>query len=125
VKNLKKIFWVLILITLILVLSAANMVHAVEVTATIQVKAGTVAYDSGKGEIFVVNSASSSISVLSDSSSTSVSPTPTVPEFSNVDLILVVLAVVVVILCAVALAVRKSTRTHSDSKQKKVEQKPL
>ena len=63
------------------VLSAANMVHALEVTATIPVKAGTyaIAYDSGKGEIWVpifvpfVNemgmhvSTSNSVSAISDS----------------------------------------------------------
>jgi hypothetical protein len=40
---------------LILVSSAANAVHDVAITATIPVKVETVAYDSGKGEIFVTN----------------------------------------------------------------------
>ncbi len=120
-KNLKKIFsLVSILFTLILVLSAANMVHAIEVTATIPVGTNPegVAYDSGKGEIFVANSDSNSISVLSDSSNTSTSQSSTLPELSGAVLILVIVAVVVVILCAVALAVKKSARTHPDSKQK-------
>ena len=69
--NLNKAVLVSILLTVVLVLLAANMVHAVGVTATIQV--GTsfptgVVYDSGKGEIFVFSDVSSTISVISDSS---------------------------------------------------------
>ena len=67
-KNLKKIFRVIILITLILVLSAANMVHA-QVTATISVGFGpeSVAYDSGKREIFVtLFGLNNTVSVISD-----------------------------------------------------------
>jgi YVTN family beta-propeller protein len=52
-KNQKKNVSATILFTLILVLSVVNMVHAVEVTATISLKTGAIAYDSGKGEIFV------------------------------------------------------------------------
>jgi hypothetical protein len=83
-KNFKKASLVSILVALILVLSAANMVHAVEVTATIPVNTdGILAYDSGKGEIFTpdVNSnhsVSSSVSVISDVTNTVVA-TVTVP----------------------------------------------
>ncbi len=50
--------------------SVANSVHAIGVTATIKVGGAPwgVAYDSAKSEIFVVNSASGTVSVLSDSS---------------------------------------------------------
>ncbi|MGD0645941.1 MAG: YncE family protein [Candidatus Bathyarchaeia archaeon] len=49
--------------------SIANSVHAIAVTSTITVGGAPwgVAYDSGKSEIFVVNSAAGSVSVLSDS----------------------------------------------------------
>ena len=78
-KNIKKIFSASILIILILVLSAANIVHAFEITATILVNTGgTMAYDSGKAEIWMpifvpfVNemgmhvSMSNSVSAISD-----------------------------------------------------------
>jgi|SRR5208283_1930660 len=71
-KNLKKIVSVSILFTIILVLSVASMVHAVGVTATIQVSTGGwIAYDSGMGEIFgsdyaTNSSLPNSISVISD-----------------------------------------------------------
>jgi YVTN family beta-propeller protein len=50
--------------------SLANSVHAIGVTHTITVGGAPwgVAYDSGKGEIFVVNSAADTVLVLSDSS---------------------------------------------------------
>ena len=52
-KNLKKISAILILLTIVLALSAANAAHALGVTATVTVGnlPGAVAYDSGKGEI--------------------------------------------------------------------------
>ena len=64
----KKCVLALGLIMLILALSVANIVHALEVTATIPVGNGPegIAYDSGKGEIFVANAGSNSISVISD-----------------------------------------------------------
>ena len=54
--------------------SVANSVHAIGVTATITVGGAPwgVAYDSAKSEIFVVNSASGTVSVLSDSTYASV-----------------------------------------------------
>ncbi len=54
--------------------SAANSVHALGVTSTITVGGAPwgVAYDSAKSEIFVVNSASGTVSVLSDSTYASV-----------------------------------------------------
>jgi YVTN family beta-propeller protein len=53
----------------IFALSAASVVHAVGVTSTITVGPNPwgVAYDSGKGETFVVNSGNNSVSVISDS----------------------------------------------------------
>ena len=55
--NLKKISAILILLTIVLALSAANAAHALGVTATVTVGnlPGAVAYDSAKGEIFVAN----------------------------------------------------------------------
>ena len=49
--------------------SVANSVHAIGVTSTITVGGAPwgVAYDSAKSEIFVVNSAAGTVSVLSDS----------------------------------------------------------
>jgi YVTN family beta-propeller protein len=62
----------------IFALSAANVVHAVEVTAKIPV--GTlpwgIAYDSGRGEILVANHDSNTVSVISDSNNTVVTTVP-------------------------------------------------
>ena len=78
VKNLNKTSLVSIIFILILVLSAANIVHAVEVTATIPVNfAGPIVYDSGKGEIFVANWGSNTVSVISDNNNTVVATVPT------------------------------------------------
>jgi len=57
------------LFVVILVLSAASTVHVVHAASTITVGSAPwgVAYDSGKAEIFVVNSGSGTVSVLSDS----------------------------------------------------------
>ena len=72
-KNLTKIFSVSILLTLILVLSAASPIHAAEVIKTIAIGGSPlnapldVAYDSGKGEIFVTDPESNTVSVISDS----------------------------------------------------------
>ncbi len=54
----------------VLALSAAGAVHAVGVISTIKVGGAPygVAYDSGKAEIFVVNSSAGTVVVLSDSS---------------------------------------------------------
>jgi hypothetical protein len=61
-----------LIFTVIFALLAVNVVYAAGVVGTITV--GTeptgVAYDSGKGEIFVTNEASSSVSVISDSTNT-------------------------------------------------------
>ena len=81
-KRQKKIF-VLILFTIVLVLSGANAVHAVGVVGTITgIGAGMVAYDFGKGEIFVSNNANNTVSVISDSTNTVISTIPvgTIPE---------------------------------------------
>jgi DNA-binding beta-propeller fold protein YncE len=120
-RNLKKISSILILFTIVLALSASNTVHAVGVIGTITVGdfPNDVAYDSGKGEIFVADQGSSVVSVISDASGTTSSPSLSVPEFSNVAVILVVVVMVAVTFCAVALALKKLTRTNSDSKQTK------
>ena len=60
---------------MIVALSAVNAVHAVEVTATISVGTTSgghygIAYDSGRGEIFVTNLDFNSVSVISDSTNT-------------------------------------------------------
>jgi len=72
--------WMLLglLFIVIVVLSAANAVHAVEVIATVPVGTGPwgVAYDSGKGEIFVANHYDNTVSVISDSSNTVVATIP-------------------------------------------------
>jgi len=59
-------------------LSIANAVYAVEVTATIKVGGAPwgVAYDSGKSEVFVVNSASNNVLVISDSTNAVVATVP-------------------------------------------------
>ena len=56
----------------VLVFSAAGAVHAVGVTSTIKVGGAPygVAYDSGRAEVFVVNSSAGTVVVLSDSSYT-------------------------------------------------------
>ena len=80
--NLKKTSAILILITIVLALTAANAVHALGVTATVTVGnlPGAVAYDSAKGEIFVANegvvAGTSTISVISDSNNTAVATIP-------------------------------------------------
>jgi len=58
---------VLILIVFFILL-AANLVAAIEVTATVPVGLGPVwtAYDSGRREVFVANGGSNSVSVISD-----------------------------------------------------------
>ena len=65
-------FWKLSVFIFILVFAfaASIMVHAVGVTSTITVGGAPygVAYDSGKGEIFLVNSAGGSVWVISESS---------------------------------------------------------
>jgi hypothetical protein len=111
-----------LLFIMIFALSAANAVHAVGVTATITVGASPqgVAYDSGKGEIFVANSVSNTVSVISDASSISASPSPTasqspsptsgrIPEFSSAALFSII-AMIAVTTCIVALAAKKSRR---------------
>jgi YVTN family beta-propeller protein len=59
-----------IIFIVIFALTSACMVHAVAVTSTITVGTSPtgVAYDSGKGEIFVANSGYDTVSVISDSS---------------------------------------------------------
>jgi YVTN family beta-propeller protein len=71
-KNLSKILFVSFFLTLILLSASANMVHAIEVTATIPVgtKPQGVAYDSCKGAIFVTNYGSNTVSVISDRTDT-------------------------------------------------------
>ncbi len=58
-----------LIFTIILILSTVPMVYPVGVTGTIKVgtKPYGVAYDSGKGEIFVANYGSNTVSVISDS----------------------------------------------------------
>jgi DNA-binding beta-propeller fold protein YncE len=86
-ENLKKIAAILILFTIVLALSAANATHALGVTATVTVGnlPGAVAYDSGKGEIFVANegvvAGTSTISVISDSNNTAVATIPVEAPF--------------------------------------------
>ena len=77
-KNLKKIFSVSILFTLILFLSAANTVRALGVSGTITVGTGPngVAYDSGKGEVFVTNSGAGTVSVISDRTNNVIATVP-------------------------------------------------
>jgi YVTN family beta-propeller protein len=66
------------LLSIILVITAANTVQATGVTATIKVGSQSgggsqpdgIAYDSGKGEIFVANHADNTVSIISDSSNT-------------------------------------------------------
>jgi YVTN family beta-propeller protein len=80
-KSLKRIFCISILIIVILVLSEANVVRAQEVIGTIPIRGVplAIAYDSGKGEIFVAEATNPNmgalnpdnpgiVSVISDSS---------------------------------------------------------
>ena len=65
-----KVLELLILVFIVIfACSLANSVHAIGVTSTITVGGAPwgVAYDSAKSEIFVVNSAAGTVSVLSDS----------------------------------------------------------
>ncbi len=57
-----------LVLTLFSILLAANSVHAIEVTATVPVGSAPNAavYDSGRGEVFVANAGSNSVSVISD-----------------------------------------------------------
>ena len=57
-------------LVMVLVLSGATVAHGLGVTSTIKVGGAPwgVAYDSGKAEVFVVNSAAGTVMVLSDSS---------------------------------------------------------
>src|SRR5208283_4375356 len=71
-KNLKKISLASILFITLLALSMASVVNAVGVNATIKVGLFPegIAYDSGKGELFVANWLSDSVSVISDNTDT-------------------------------------------------------
>jgi DNA-binding beta-propeller fold protein YncE len=86
-ENLKKTSAILILITIVLAMSAANAVYALGVTATVTVGnlPGAMAYDSAKGEIFVANegvaAGTSTISVISDSNNTAVATIPVEAPF--------------------------------------------
>ena len=66
-EAVKSVTFVLIL-TVFSILLSANSVHAIEVTATVPVGLGPVraVYDSGRGEVFVANGGSNSVSVISD-----------------------------------------------------------
>jgi hypothetical protein len=95
--------WMLLglLFIMIVALPAANAVHAIEVTATISVGTTSgghygIAYDSGKGEIFVTHSESNTVSVISDSS------LPPVPEFTPAAFLILATAT-----CIIAVAFRK------------------
>ena len=106
----------------IFALSAIHMVYSVGVVNTISVgtKPSGVAYDSGKGEIFVANSGSNAVSVISDQgayptptpTSTPVptaTPTPTkIPEFPSLGILALFMIVTAVI--TLALAIRKRKR---------------
>lgn len=90
----KKKAFISILFAITLTLLAANTVDAIGVTSTITIGNSTsypigFAYDSGKGEIFVTNPLSGTVSVISDESDASASPSPATPEISNTALILV------------------------------------
>ncbi len=74
-----------------------------------------IAYDSAKGEVFVANSLSDTVSVIPNASDASSSPSPTIPEFSTTAIILL-LVLGLVTICAVALVVKKATRTNHDSR---------
>ena len=86
-----------------------------------------IAYDSAKGELFISDSGSNAVSILSDSSSGSsspsastslsasptssssaISPTPTVPEFNSAALVTVAAAIVIATLSTVAICKKKS-----------------
>ena len=76
IKQAHKLFGLIFIV--IFILSAANLVHAIGVTDTIMVGYSPegVAYDSGKGEIFVANCGSNTVSVISDSTNTVVATIP-------------------------------------------------
>jgi YVTN family beta-propeller protein len=80
--TMRKVFAFLIIFSLlsamILALSATTTAHVVGVIATIRVGSEpyAVAYDSGKGEIFVTNIHDTSVSVISDSNNTVVATIP-------------------------------------------------
>ena len=97
-------------------------------TVTVGGGAFGVAYDSGKGEIFVTNAGDSTVSVISDlvrlllqaptsspsaTSTVTASPTPTVPEFSSIALVSMAAAMVVVTSYAVAIGRKKSQKIDS------------
>ena len=85
-RNLKRAFLVSILLAVILVLSAANIVHAVQVTAIIPVGTSPegIAYDSVLNELFVANYGSNTVSVISDSNNTVVATVPVGTEPTGV-----------------------------------------
>ncbi len=78
VMKLKPICTILILLTAILALSAADRVHAVGVIGTVTVgdQPESLVYDSGKGEIFVQNHGADTISVISDRNNSVVATIP-------------------------------------------------
>ena len=77
-ENLKKISLFSVLLALILALSAANVVHAVGVIDTITVGGmpNGVAYDLGKGEIFVANYNLNNVWIISDSNNSVIATVP-------------------------------------------------
>jgi YVTN family beta-propeller protein len=74
----KAAFIVTILLASIFAFSAASSVHAVELIRTVRVGDYPlgIAYDSGNGEIYVANSASDTVSVISDKNNTVVANIP-------------------------------------------------
>ena len=79
IKSLKKAFLVSILIVTIIVLSVASAVHAIGLIGSITAvgSPSSIAYDSGRSELFVVDSNSHNIiDVISDSSNSLVASIP-------------------------------------------------
>ena len=67
-----------VLLSMILLSTSTNMVHAVEVTATIPVgaKPQGITYDSGKGEMFIANYGSNTVTAISDRTDSVVATVP-------------------------------------------------
>ena len=76
--------------------------NSVIATLPLQKQPQGLAYDSGKGELFVTYSESNEVSVISNFSDISVSPTTTVSELNGAFILVIIVAVVT--LCAIVFA---------------------
>jgi hypothetical protein len=121
-KNLRNTSFTSVLFVIVLALLMINTVCAEELTATIT--SGTtaeghygVAYDSGKGKIFITNVDFNTVTVISESSSTSASPSTSPsqqpPSYLCAGLLIAIVAIVILVVVVAALLRRRMGRNST------------